>query len=377
MAFEHFVARAGQSLRLGFTTGTCAALAAGAAARMLLGGKTAVSASLVTPKGIPVETPLHDVSLTGGEASCAVKKDAGDDPDVTDGVLVYATVAKRAGAEIVIDGGDGVGRVTRAGLDQPPGAAAINSVPRKMITQEVDKVRDEFGYDGGLSIVVSIPGGREIAAGTFNPHLGIVGGISVIGTSGIVEPMSTRAVLDTIRVEMNVLREDQAGDIILTPGNYGENFLRGCPELTGRPYVKCSNFIGDALDIAGAMGFSGVLVVGHIGKLIKLSGGIMDTHSRVADCRLELLALHAALAGMDAESIRAVLTAATVDDGLSMLGDGAARVAEDIVQRAEAYVTRRAAGAFRTGVVMFSNRFGLTVASKGAGSLLQSWRKND
>jgi cobalt-precorrin-5B (C1)-methyltransferase len=363
-------------LRRGYTTGTCAALAAKAAARMLLTGVAETETVLVTPCGERVAVPLRDVFIGDGVARCAVVKDAGDDPDVTDGVSVFASV-RRCDTEnsVMIDGGEGVGRVTRAGLDQPVGAAAINSVPRRMITDEVRAVCAELGYGGGISVVVSIPGGGVLAARTFNPRLGIEGGLSVIGTSGIVEPMSSRAVVDTLRVELNVIRASGAPGVILTPGNYGEAFLRSRPDLAARPRVKCSNFVGDALDAAAELGFAEALVVGHAGKLVKLSGGVMDTHSRVADCRLELLALHAALSGAPLPAVRRVLGAATADDGLDILGDARDAAVDALLARAESYCALRVGGRVATGIIAFSNRFGLLGRSAGAESIMKHWEE--
>lgn len=372
---DHFVAKGGRPLRMGRTTGSCAALAARAAVRMLLTGAKETSSSIITPKGIRLDAPLSHVRLADEEAACAVQKDAGDDPDITNGVFVHVLARRAPGSGITIDGGEGVGRVTKPGLDQPVGAAAINSVPRKMIESEVRTVCGELGYAGGVSIIVGVPGGEGIAAKTFNPNLGIVGGLSIIGTSGMVEPMSTRAIADTMRVEMNVLRAEGATEAILTPGNYGERFLRSMPVLAGRPYVKCSNFIGEALDTALALGFERVLLVGHIGKLIKLAGGVMDTHSRVADCRLELLALHAALAGADAALLRRLLDAATVDDGLDMAAELRDSIIERILARAEIYLDRRTRKALFTGLVVFSNAHGLLGVSANAKTLISRWEE--
>ena len=372
---EHFITKAGRTLRLGYTTGSCAALAARAATRMLLTGREETTSSLITPKGMEVEVTIRDVVVSAEEAGCSVRKDAGDDPDVTDGVLVRATVGRAPGGAVLIDGGEGVGRVTKPGLDQPVGAAAINSVPRRMIEREVRAVCDDLGYTGGISVVIGISGGEALAARTFNPNLGIVGGLSVIGTSGVVEPMSTRAIIDTIRVELRVLRAEGVADVILTPGNYGEDFLRAMPAIARRPYVKCSNFIGEALDAAVELGFGGVLAVGHIGKFIKLAGGVMDTHSRVADCRLELLALHAALAGAEPALLRRILEAATVDDGLNVLDDRLDAVVAGALERAESYLRRRAGDALAVGLVLFSNSRGLLGVSRGAGALLARWEE--
>ena len=266
-------------LRCGYTTGTCAALAAAGAVRLLLTGEAPERVRITTPKGWTVELPLEDAVLDGGEARCAVRKDAGDDPDVTDGCLVCAAVSRSEPGGIRIDGGAGVGRVTKPGLDQPMGAAAINSVPRRMITDAVKEVCDELGYSGGLSVVISVPGGEEIARRTFNPMLGIEGGISILGTSGIVEPMSEQAMIDTIELNLRQAAALEPGSggakrLILTPGSYGESYLHAIRlDALGVPVVKCSNFIGEALDAAAIQGFSEVLLVGHVGKLVKLAGG--------------------------------------------------------------------------------------------------------
>ena len=307
MAFEHFIRSGQKMLRCGYTTGTCAALAAAGAARLLLTGRRPASLCLRTPKGWPVEVEPDALELEGGEARCAVRKDAGDDPDVTDGMLVWASVRLTGAPGVLIDGGEGVGRVTKPGLDQPVGAAAINRVPRQMIAEAVQTELDAAGWGGGAEVIVSIPGGAERAGRTFNPLLGIEGGLSVLGTSGVVEPMSEEAIVATIEVELRqAAHASPRGRLILTPGNYGADYLaaRGLDRL-GAPVVRCSNFIGEALDMAAAERFRQVLLVGHIGKLVKLAGGIMNTHSRMADCRTELFCAHAAAAGASAGLCRA------------------------------------------------------------------------
>ena len=189
-------------MRYGFTTGSCAAAAAKAAAYMLITGREKRSITIETPKGIPYTTELMDIYREEKKVRCAVKKDGGDDPDITTGAFICASVSygSKEEATIEIDGGSGVGRVTKPGLDQPMGNAAINSVPRKMIEKEVREVCELLDYKGSLMVEISIPQGEELAIQTFNPRLGIIGGISILGTSGIVEPMSSQALLDTIRV---------------------------------------------------------------------------------------------------------------------------------------------------------------------------------
>ncbi len=362
-------------MRRGYTTGSCAALAAQAAAKTLLTGRMQDRASILTPKGVVLTVDVEDGRLGADWASCAVRKDGGDDPDATHGTLVYARVTKTGEAAITVDGGEGGGRVTRRGLDQPVGAAAINRVPREMIGEAVSAVREECGYGGGLSVVVSIPEGVALAARTFNPQLGIEGGLSVLGTSGIVEPMSTQAILDTIAVEMEMHRAEGAQDILLTPGNYGADYLAARPELAVRPVVKCSNFIGEALDLAAGKGFSSVLLVGHIGKLVKVAGGIMDTHSRVADTRMEVLALQAALAGGDGALLRRILDCPTTDAALDLLMEQGLRetVMAGVLAQADRYLERRTKGAFAVGTVMFSNVHGDLGVSPGGQRILERW----
>ncbi len=377
MAFEHYIRSGAQKLRCGYTTGTCAALAAAGAARLLLTGEAPESVRLVTPKGWAVETPLLDCVSDGECARCAVRKDAGDDPDVTDGCLVCATVRKTARG-VAIDGGAGVGRVTKPGLDQAVGAAAINSVPRRMIASAVEDVCVETGYGGGLSVVISVPDGEEMAKRTFNPRLGVEGGISILGTSGVVEPMSERALIETIGVEIRQAAASGDKRLILTPGNYGADYLHETGwDALGVPVVKCSNFIGDALDAAAAEGFAEVLLVGHIGKLVKLAGGIMNTHSRQADCRAELFTAHAAVCGADTALCRALADAATADACLALLDGAGLRdaVLHGLLGAMQKHLDHRAAGRLRVGAAVFSNEYGGLGETETAKELLETWMR--
>ncbi len=377
--FPYYVRSGRSMLRCGYTTGTCAALAAAGAARLLLTGAAPRAVSLTTPKGIEVEAPLAEAELLEGglTARCAGKKDAGDDYDVTDGMLVRAAVAKCAVPGIRVSGGQGVGRVTKPGLDQPVGAAAINRVPRRMIEEQVRAVCGELGYDGGVEVVISIPGGAEAAERTFNPVLGVEGGLSILGTSGIVEPMSEQAIVDTISLQQRQAAAEGAKRLILTPGNYGEDFLReqGLDGL-GVPVVKCSNFLGEALDIAAAEGFRQVLLVGHIGKLVKVAGGIMNTHSRYADCRTELFCAHAALCGADRALCRALMDAATTDACVALLdGAGLRRaVLDSLLSAIQLHLERRAAGAYDIGAAVFSNVYGPLGMTERAKEILEGWK---
>lgn len=375
MSFEHYIRSGTRLLRSGYTTGTCAALAAAGAARLLLTGKAPETIGLMTPKGLRVDTVLEDCRYEDDSASCAVRKDAGDDPDVTDGMLIYAAVTK-ARQGIRIDGGQGVGRVTKPGLDQPVGAAAINTVPRQMISAAVETVCEELGYSGGLNVVISVPGGEETARKTFNPMLGIEGGISILGTSGIVEPMSEQAIVDTIAVEIRQAAAAGGGKLVLTPGNYGMDFIEeSCSGLTAVPRVKCSNYIGEAIDIAVVEGFHELLLVGHIGKLVKLAGGIMNTHSKMADCRRELFCAHAALCGADRALCCRLMEQVTTDGCIALLDSAGLReaVMESLLDAIQWQLDRRAAGGLKTGAILFSNEYGQLGMTAGAGALLRQW----
>jgi len=375
MAFDYSIRSGSKFLRCGYTTGSCAALAAAGAARLLLSGEAPELLRLVTPKGWTVEVPPAEAVLDGEEARCAVRKDAGDDPDVTDGCLVCAAV-RRAAEGIRVFGGAGVGRVTKPGLDRPVGAAAINSVPRRMILQAVEEVCEELSYGGGLSVVISVPGGEQLAHRTFNPMLGIEGGISILGTTGIVEPMSEQALIDTVELELRQAAALSGKRLILTPGSYGEAYLRSCGlDACGVPTVKCSNFIGEALDAAAAQGFSEVLLVGHIGKLVKLAGGIMNTHSRQADCRMELFTAHAALCGADTRLCAALMEAVTADACLALL-DGAglkAQVLESLLAAIQRHLDRRTSGRMTVGAVVFSNEYGGLGMTAEAERIRKEW----
>ena len=377
--FEHYVRSGQKLLRCGYTTGTCAALAATGAARLLLTGAVPESISLQTPKGIVVEVAPLFCRRTAAGAECAIEKDGGDDVDVTTGLPVIAAVELRQDPAITLQGGKGVGRVTKPGLDQPVGEAAINHVPRQMIESALRAEAEAAGYPGGFEVTISIQGGEEVARRTFNPHIGVEGGLSVLGTSGIVEPMSQQAILDTIQLEMDQAALANPRQLILAPGNYGLDYLRDAyPEFAGIPVVKISNFIGDTLDMAATAGFKEVLLVGHVGKLCKLAGGIMNTHSHTADCRTELFCAHAALCGADRALCARLMDAATTDACLDLLDQAQLRVPvlESLLAAIQLHLDRRAAGTFRVGAVLFSNQHGPLGTTQTAKELLEQWKQS-
>lgn len=357
-------------LRRGHTTGTCAAAASKAAALALLTGTDVGSVTIRTPKGIVLDLPVEDLTISGDRARCAVRKDGGGDIDATHGTLVYSEVAL-TGSGIAIDGGPGVGRVTRKGLDQPPGNAAINRVPRSMIREALEDVASSFGYDGGFSVTISVPEGESIAGKTFNPRLGIVGGISILGTSGIVEPMSETALVDTIRTEMNMRAANGDRVLLVVPGNYGKDFTEGMPGIDPERAVKCSNFVGDVLDHACELGVD-VVLVSNLGKMVKLAGGIMNTHSRNADARMEILAANAAVAGASLDTVKAIMGCISTDDALDTIDreNLIPEVSRLLMEKVEYHMNHRTGGRIRTGAVMFSSVYGLLGKTSLADELL-------
>lgn len=360
-------------MRHGFTTGSCAAAASKASAYMLLTGHRKNQITIETPGGISYTAEIIDIHIGEHCASCAVVKDGGDDPDVTTGMKIYSKVSLTEEADgkcavLHIDGGEGVGRVTRPGLDQSVGNAAINHVPRAMIAKEVSEVCALLDYRGGLDIVISVPGGEALAARTFNPRLGIVGGISILGTSGIVEPMSSQALLDTIRVELNQRRAEGYDSVAVTPGNYGRDYMKRRYGYDLDRSVKCSNFIGQTIDMAAELGFQRILLTGHIGKLIKVAGGIMNTHSREADARMELLAAFALRCQVPAECARRILDCLNTEEALALLQESGKlqEVMDYAMERICFYLDKRAGQRLEIACIMYSSEFGELARSREA-----------
>ena len=373
---KEFIIRDGKKLRLGYTTGSCAAAAAKAAAWMLLSGSKKESIRLLTPKGMELTLAVEDIHLSPNCVRCAIRKDSGDDPDITRDTLIYAEVRKTETVGIVIDGGQGVGRVTMPGLDQPVGAAAINSVPRRMIQENVEEVCGLFGYTGGMYVVISAPDGEPLAKKTFNPRLGIEGGISILGTTGIVEPMSEQALVDTIHVELRQRREGGADYVLLAPGNYGADYIRDFIGLDPKTAVLTSNFIGDSLEFCKEFGFHGALLIGHIGKLVKLAGGMWNTHSKFGDCRMEIIASHSAALGLRAERTEEILHCATCDDALRILDEEGLKDAflVRLGQRIGTMLGYKS-GELQSGAILFSKEYGFLCETEGAEELLKQIRE--
>ena len=391
---DKYIIKDNKKLRFGYTTGTCAAAAAQAAARMLFSGQAVSAVKLTVPKGLTLFLEPLEAVLDEDGAGCAIRKDAGDDPDVTDGLLVHAYVRKcgvREAAEqmkkygwqpqeenkrehgsiICIQGGSGIGTVTLPGLEQPVGAPAINRVPRSMIVKEVQAVCEEYGYSGGMQVTISAPGGEKLAERTFNPRLGIKGGISILGTSGIVEPMSEQALVTSIETEMRQKSVNRKY-LLVTPGNYGADYLKANFPFGPDQAVKCSNYVGQTIDLAVNLELKGLLFVAHIGKFVKVAGGIMNTHSRDADARMEILAACALQAGIDGDRAREILDSVTADEGLRVIREAGVwdLSVEILMKKIDCCMNRRAWNRLKIGAVVFSNVYGELGRTKDADELL-------
>ena len=376
---EEYQFSQGKNLRCGYTTGSCATAAAKAAATMLLTGERVDSVRIDTPKGITLNLEPLQVELAENYVSCAIRKDSGDDPDDTNGILVFAKVERAVEPGVHIEGGVGVGRVTKPGLACAVGGPAINPTPRRMITSEVSSVMEQAGYTDGLMVTISIPEGVEIAKKTFNPRLGIIGGLSVLGTSGIVEPMSEKALIETMYVEMRAQKARGNKDLLVFFGNYGEDFTRDVMQLDLEGAVTCSNFVGELLDYAVYLGFETLLLIGHSGKLVKLAQGVMNTHSKYADCRTELFALQAMFHGASVEVGKEIYGCLTTDEVTKVLKREQLfePVMEQVTQKIDFYMQHRVHGKIKTAAFMFSNVYGILGKTEHADALIQLHKKKE
>lgn len=372
-----YVIRENKKLRFGYTTGSCAAAACKAATKILLGKEKMETVELMTPKGILLSLQLEEIKQEESAVICGVRKDGGDDPDTTNGLLIFARVEKCQKPGIQLDGGVGVGRVTRPGLSQEIGEAAINPVPKAMILKVAEEVCQEYDYEGGLKVTIFVPDGEEAAKKTFNPRLGILGGISILGTSGIVEPMSEAALIESIRVEMRQRHAQGEEYILATPGNYGADYLREHMTLPYEKNIKCSNYVGETIDMAVDMGVKGILFVAHIGKFVKLASGIMNTHSHSADARMETIASNAIRAGAPLACAKKILEGTTTDEALDILSEYGflEKTMEEILSRIQYYLNHRSYSRILLGAVVFNNIYGYLGQTEDAGELIKRINK--
>ena len=383
-----------KTLRCGVTTGTCAAAAAGAAMKKLLEGIEIPYMEVNTPKGVTVQIPVIYGESTGEYCEVFVKKDSGDDPDVTNGTrigiraerLAEAFPSDRLGRAfrdekyqgLYLDGGTGVGRVTKSGLEQSVGQAAINKVPREMIFSQAEAVRKQAESREAFLLTVLVPEGEALAKKTFNPMLGIEGGISILGTSGILEPMSEKAIVDTIETQIRQMQRNGERNLLVTPGNYGQGYVTEKLGFSLENSVKSSNYIGETIDLAVSYGMERLLLVGNIGKLAKLGAGIMNTHSRMADGRAEILGFHLMLCGGSREQLAELSACITTEEMLKKLESWQLReaVMESLCQKIGEHVKRRAGETLQTGVMIFSENYGFLGQTAGTEEVLSAWKKS-
>lgn len=386
---NQYVMKNQKQLRCGVTSGTCAAAAAKAAAALLILGVRKEKMKIQTPKGITVEIPVFFSQKTEKKAEVFVVKDSGDDPDVTDQAEIYVSVEKieetsvsksafrdTENPHLYLDGGMGIGRVTGKGLEQEIGQAAINKVPRAMIFEGVREICNLAEYKEPLLIIVFMPKGKELAVHTFNPQLGIEGGLSILGTTGILEPMSEKAIIDTIEIQIRQLCKQGVRDLLVTPGNYGQSYASDYLQLPMESSIKCSNYIGETIDLAAAYGMKSFLLIGDIGKLVKLAAGIMNTHSKAADGRCEIFAVHTVLCGGTGEMVKVIMNCINTEEILMYLEKWQLKeaVIQSLCGKIEEHLNRRMGGKMRFGAVLFSRRFGYLGETADAAGLMRERR---
>jgi cobalt-precorrin-5B (C1)-methyltransferase len=309
----------GKAYRTGYTTGSCATAAAKVAALMILRQQIIDQVSIVTPSGVTLNLNVELPLIEGAnQAQAAIRKDGGDDVDATHGMLIFARVRLNDSGEIVLQGGEGVGTVTRNGIGLPLGAAAINRTPRQTIEAAV---REVIGPQRGALVEIFAPEGEERAKKTYNARLGILGGISILGTTGIVTPMSEESWKRSLALELEMKRAAGMDRVILVPGNHGERFVREQLQLDGEFVVTMSNFVGYMIQEAVRLGFRHLLLVGHPGKLIKIAAGVFHTHSHIADARMETLVAHLALLGAPLPLLREVAQCTTTEAAQQLIDE--------------------------------------------------------
>lgn len=372
---DNYVYYNGRKLRKGYTTGTTATAASVAAAKAILDQKAPAIVKVNAANGTPVQFDVQDCTFDRNHASVAIKKDGGDDQDATDGMLIYSTVTLRPDHTITLDGGEGIGRVTQDGLANKPGMPAINPTPYKLIQEGV---RDVLGPDRGADIIISAPEGERVAKLTYNPKLGIVGGISILGTSGIVTPMSEESWKHSISIEMNIHRKRGDTEIILTPGNYGEDFLKDNMHIPVTKQVQMSNFVGYVLKEVQRLGFTKVLMVGDLGKMIKVAGGIFSTHSKDADARAEIMVANLALMGAPLDLMKNVYGCLTTISMIKLINEAGYQdvyqtIVDKIKGRAEKLLAHKKPQV-EIDAVIFSRDTGFLAATKPLKEIEADWQ---
>ena len=363
---ERYIEKNGKKMRYGYTTGSCAAAAAKAALVALMGNTDVTHMTIDTPKGWVLDINVFQVACDKRSATCYVVKDAGDDPDVTNGIEVYATVLWSTKPGVHIEGGIGVGRVTKKGLRVAVGDPAINPVPLKMIRSEVNKVLPE---GQGVDVIIFVPEGVAVAKKTFNPKLGIIGGISILGTTGIVEPMSEDAFSASLEVELSVLARESHGVMAYVFGNFGRDYLgKNFPDSRVQ---KTSNFVAIMMQAAANEGIKSLLYVGHIGKMVKVAYGMPNTHSKHGDNRMLSLVNCGKTIGLTKDEQRTLLEANTTDEAVELLiGFGKKEaVMKAVIDQCQHVLEEMSGHKVRVECIMFSTIYGSLSETEGAEAL--------
>ncbi|OHD19893.1 MAG: cobalamin biosynthesis protein CbiD [Spirochaetes bacterium GWD1_27_9] len=349
-----FVLSGGKKLRIGYTTGTCAEAGVKACCKILSTNKKIDSVNILTKYGLNFDIKIHDVEIGDNYVECSVIKDAGDDYDVTNGIKIFTRIKKNYQNKIIVTGGKGIGLVTKKGLMVSIGQKAINPSPMEQILQSV---KNNFLSDVGINIEISCPDGIDVAKKTFNPKLGIIDGISILGTKGVVLPMSEEAFKESLSLKLSVLKEQGTDTVIFTPGNYGERFIKNNYTINEDIVVSTSNFIGFMIEEAISYGIKNILLIGHIGKLVKLAGGIFNTHSRVADCRQEILASNYFYFTGDALAFKKIMESNTTEEAIEYITNNEFFnfITNKIKSKCEEYSYNK----INFGVIIFSETKGL------------------
>lgn len=309
----------GKKLRYGYTTGSTATAATKAALTVLLDNsrKDIREIAIRVPAGRTLKIDVKKIEITEGSVTATVLKDGGDDPDVTHGLEILSRVSFRNDSKINIFGGKGVGKVTKTGLPVEVGKSAINPVPMQMITDAVEELLPE---GRGVDVEIIVPLGEETARKTLNGKLGIVGGISILGTTGIVRPMSEESWKSSLAIELKqVLTECQTDRAVFLFGNRGKSYLNENFPERERQGVVISNFVGYMFDKACEYGVKKIYFIGELGKFVKVAGGIFHTHSRVSDAKMEILTANALLTGERIENLHKIMASNTTEEAIQYI----------------------------------------------------------